>query len=175
MGTVSGAIHAGVPHPNDDGLVRASIQSVWLTENSRPSWSTAGATKFISGSIWKPSCPREILRTGISFVAAEALALQETGTEDLRPLLSSRLIDFGKLNDPEVEGRLWALVCEAASASTLKFIVCGFHRSTILDQLECLDDLKCDIEVLHPVDTRLYCRWSEQVRRTGRFTDQVSR
>lgn len=171
MGTVTAAIHTGVPHPNDDGLMPGSIRTVWLTENSRASWFSPGRTTHTAAVIWKPGDPSSILRVGICFAVSEALSLESQAPGRLRPLLTQGSVDFSKPDVARWQDDLWSFVCDALEGSRLKLVVCGFQSSAALRQLECLEALACDIEVLRPTDTRLYSRWTEETRRTGRFAE----
>jgi hypothetical protein len=169
MGTVTASIHAGAPHPNDDGLTWMSMSSVWLTENSRPHWASAGSARHTASAIWRPARPASILRTGLCFAAAENLKLHRNADGRLHELLTEPSVDFHSLAEPELEEALWRLVRQTAATNMCKVIVCSFMGSAVSRQLDCLDELDCDIEVLRPTDTRLYCRWQERVNTTGRF------
>ena len=173
MATYTGVIHAGLGHPNDDGLMGPSILSAWLSENSRAAWVLPGITHILPQRVWVCRRPDTILMDGIALVIATLLQAPTLERPHRLDLAGPRRRDLGKLLPDEYQNLITG-ARTAAAAINAKLIVVGFTGSTILGQLDHLRDTDIDMEVVAPIGTRLYSRWLERTRRSGILAVTVS-
>jgi len=167
MATYTGQLLCGHGHPNDDGLMPSSIRSIWLSENSRPAW--IGEPRRRATYMWLPYAPDTILCDGLLMVVTlilERHSLWRAAGIDIDPQ-NRPTIDLAKAITPDQHDALLDAARAASVGSGLKVIVAGFTGSSILAQLSQAREFGFDLEILAPVGSRLYERWTRSTWLSG--------
>ena len=168
MATYTGQLLCGDGHPNDDGLMPSSVRSLWLSENSRPAW-IIGEPRRRPTYVWLPHAPDTILSDGLLMVVTlilEQHSLWRSVGIDIDPQ-QRPTIDLAKVITPDQHDALLNAARAASVGSRLKVIVAAFTGSSVLAQLSQTREFAFDVEVLAPVGSRLYDRWTRSTWLSG--------
>jgi len=179
MGTHTAQILVGRPHPNDGGLAYSVSPrpSVFLSENSRPSW------EMTSGSWFKAKDPNRPVKPKLIVVPEPDLALEAAllmlGTTLCPDLpwsseaksFRAELTQTGRLDPvtdskPEIRGLLSE--SRALSAAFPKIILCIFQADCLVaNQIDALKHYKNLMSVLTPIFAREANQWRQEPYETG--------
>ncbi len=168
MAATTAQLLLGNPHPNDGGL--SVIDTMILTEGSRPAWILHRAGPLQPGwrreVIWIPSI-EHMLDDGLLMAAIHAFK-----SEPLRARFSSfsDKLDCNRLelyDDLSVEQRheLYRLCRELDDFP--KVVLTVYAGSGLIPCIGTLAHYRMECEVLLPVYTRTYSRWTQQTTFTG--------
>jgi len=168
MGTITAQILVGSGHPNHDGIEPS--HRLYLSENSRPSWSLIAET--VSGGpagskvTWIPTL-ENTLEDALLMIAIHVVRdpeIVELAGQFIRSQENNWVVMYEDV-DP-VHRELLYQRCRALD-NTYKLVVTVLRGSSIYEQLKVFGEYKMDLEICRPDFVRLYSRWLDQIRVEG--------
>ena len=168
MGTMTAQFLVGTPHQNHDGI--QPTHYLFLSENSRPAWVLVPQNIFRDDRIqnkvtWIPTV-ENMLEDAFLMIAIhiqkdrEIIELAESFYKNAQ---SDRLELYEHFSDSQ-RTQLYEM-CRQLSFT--KVIITVFRNSTILRQLQIIEQYKMDVEVCCPTYSRLFSVWSKETRIEG--------
>jgi hypothetical protein len=146
---------------DSEGII--PINTLFLSENSRPAWILEQKTRKIT---WIPTL-NNMLEDGLLMLAIYALKDPEI-VELSKEYFHNKDICRTELYDDITEDHLHALYLKSRSIEwNYKLIITVFDKSHIRSQISVLENYPMNLEVCAPIFSRKYSAWSKKINITG--------
>jgi len=166
MGTITAQILIGEAHPNHGGIYPTHV--LYLSENSKPSWILTEHNILVESNgnqkpiIWIPTVENmlEDALLMISHYVTKHPQITATVSQNLNKIKEHWVQLYEAFKEEEL-AQLYALNKEISSR--YKLMINVFEGSTILQQLDVLEEYGMEVEVTIPVYSRAFSMWSNKM------------